>query len=135
MKDQDQNKPKKVLIVSSHPLFGKGIRRLLNDRPTEDVVVVGLVISVEEAMVSLELLSPDLVIVDYDDDEVNRDEFLARFVESERQLRVVLLSLKEGGSEAIVYDRRTLAASEIDVWLSEWTNVGKITYKRPNENV
>jgi len=34
-----------------------------------------------------------------------------------------LLSLKEGGSEAIVYDRRTLAASQIEDWLEEWTDV------------
>lgn len=125
--------PKKVLIVSSHPLFGKGIQKLLQARPDADAQVVGLVSSVEEAMVSLDLLNPDLVIVDYDDDAVNRDEFLARFVESEKRLRVVLLSLKEGGSEAIVYDRRTLAASQIDNWLSGWTDIEKITYKRPDE--
>jgi DNA-binding NarL/FixJ family response regulator len=135
MKHPGQKKHIRALIVSSHPLFGKGIGRLLNARPDIDVTVVALVSNVDEAMVSLELFSPDLIIVDYDDDGVNRDEFLARFVESEKQLRVVLLSLKEGGSEAIVYDRRTLDASEIDEWLSEWTNVGKITYKRPNENV
>jgi cytochrome c oxidase subunit II len=135
MKLPDPKKPKEVLIVSSHPLFGKGIRRLLQSRPDADVIVVGLVNSVDEAMDSLELLNPDLVIVDYDDHEVNRDEFLARFVESEKQLRVVLLSLKEGGSEALVYDRRTLAASQIDDWLSEWTNVEKITLMRPDNIV
>jgi cytochrome c oxidase subunit 2 len=69
---------------------------------------------------ALENLNPDLVIVDYDDKTLNRDEFLARFVEGEKKLRVVLLSL-QGGEEALVYDRRTLAASQIDDWLKEWT--------------
>ncbi len=70
-------------------------------------------------MQALEKLDPDLVIVDYDDAILNRDEFLARFVEGEKKLRVVLLSLNEA-QEALVYDRRTLAASQIDDWLEEW---------------
>ncbi len=83
--------------------------------------VVGIVENLEGAIHALQEHEPDLVVVDYDDEAVNRDEFLAHFVESEHQLRVVLLSLKEGGSNAIVYDRRNLAASQIDEWLQEWT--------------
>lgn len=116
---------RRVLIVSSHPLFGQGLRRLLEERGEPEVRVVGMVSSVEEAVAALQTIRPDLVIVDYDDDRVNRDEFLARFVEGAGQLRVVLLSLKEGGSEAIVYDRRNLAAAQIDDWLREWTYSGK----------
>lgn len=112
--------PQRVLIVSSHPLFGQGLRILLRERKEPDVEVVGIVKSVDEAVAAIDRVNPDLVIVDYDDGRVNRDEFLARFVEGARRLRVVLLSLKEGGSEAIVYDRRTLAASQIDDWLTEW---------------
>ena len=56
---------------------------------------------------------------------LNRDEFLARFVEGEQKLRVVLLSLQSAGN-AIVYDRRTLAASQIDDWLDEWTYVDEV---------
>jgi DNA-binding NarL/FixJ family response regulator len=104
---QNQTAAQKVLIVSSHPLFGKGLQRLLQTRQQADVRVVGIVSSVDQAMQALSELKPDLVVVDYDDQAVNRDEFLARFVEGEQQLRVVLLSLKEGGSEAIVYDRRS----------------------------
>jgi cytochrome c oxidase subunit II len=125
MTDLFPGKPRRVLIVSSHPLFGKGLRNLLQDRKEADVVVVGIVSSVEEAVNALNNVTPDLVIVDYDDDKVNRDEFLAHFVEGAQRLRVVLLSLKEGGSQAIVYDRRSLAASEIDDWLKEWNDTGK----------
>ena len=87
-----------------------------------DAIVVGMVSTIDEALNALTTLRPDLVIVDYDDNRVNRDEFLARFVEGEGRLRVVLLSLKEGGSEAIVYDRRTMAASQIEDWLEVWTD-------------
>ncbi len=88
---------------------------------------MGVVSSLEEAVSALERLKPDLVIVDYDDDNLNRDEFLARYVEGERKLRVVLLSLQEG-QQALVYDRRTLAASKTDDWLKEWK-----TPRRPME--
>jgi cytochrome c oxidase subunit 2 len=115
-----QARPQRVLIASSHSLFGQGLRSLLETRRKADVVVLGVVASLEEAMAALEKYDPDLIIVDYDDQTLNRDEFLARFVEGEKKLRVVLLSLNEA-QEALVYDRRTLAASQIDDWLEEWT--------------
>jgi len=75
--------------------------------------------SLEETLVAIDRLAPDLVIVDSDDKALNREEFLARFVGSEKKLRVVLLSL-QNPEEAIVYDRRTMAAAQIDRWLEEW---------------
>ena len=113
-------KPQRVLIASSHTLFGQGLRSLLQSRPEADVEVVGIVSNLEEAISALDRLSPDLVIVDYDDERLNRDEFLAHFVEGERKLRVVLLSLQDG-EEAIVYDRRSMAAAQIDDWLENWS--------------
>ena len=105
------NSPQRALIVSSHPLFGQGLRSLLEEReiPFE---MVGIVSTIEAAMAILESDGLDIVIVDYDDEALNREAFVARFLESEAEVRVVLLSLKEGreGREAVVYDRRTLAA-------------------------
>jgi hypothetical protein len=51
----------RVLIVSAHPLFAEGVRRLLNGQA--GVQVVG-VLSPDEAVLSLLSLSPDVVIVD-----------------------------------------------------------------------
>lgn len=113
-------KPRRVLIASGHALFGQGLRSLLQERHTAGVEVVGMVSSLEQALSAIEKLNPDLVIVDYDDEQLNRDEFLARFVEGEKKMRLVLLSL-QSGREALVYDRRTLAASQINDWLDEWT--------------
>lgn len=122
MNRTNRQRPRRVLIASSHPLFGQGLRSLLQSQQRADVQVVGVVSNLEQATAALERLTPDLVIVDYDDTVLNRDEFLARFVEGEKKLRVVLLSL-QGGEEALVYDRRTMAASQIDDWLEEWTYV------------
>ena len=114
--------PVRILIASNHPLFAQGLHSLLQKRPEMDTEVVGMVSTIDEVLVALKDLHPDLVIVDYDDELVNREEFLARFVEGEGRLRVVLLSLKEGGDEAIVYDRRTMAASQIEDWLEGWSD-------------
>lgn len=119
---------RRVLIASSHPLFGQGLRSLLQTRQATGVEVVGMVATLEQALQALESLNPDLIIVDYDDERLNRDEFLARFVEGEKQLRVVLLSL-QSSSDAIVYDRRTLAASQMDDWLDDW----KMSEETPGE--
>ncbi len=108
--------PRRVLIVSSHPLFGEGLRKLLRERRAAQADDVGLAASTEEAVAALETQAPDLVILNYDDKVVNRQEFLARFVEGDRPMRVVLVSLKEGG-EVVVYDRRTLAPTQVEDWL------------------
>ena len=122
MTQNPHNGPLRILIASSHPLFSQGINSLLAKRQEMDTEVVGIVSSISEALEAIENLQPDLVIVDYDDNQVNREEFLARFVEGESRLRVVLFSLKEGGDQAIVYDRRTMAASQIDDWLEGWSD-------------
>jgi cytochrome c oxidase subunit 2 len=122
MTSEKRGGPWRVLIASSHPLFAEGLRGLLQKRPQGDAIIVGLAATIEEALSALREHRPDLVIVDYDDKIFNRDEILARFVEGEGRLRVVLLSLGEGGDEAIVYDRRTMAASQIEDWLEKWTD-------------
>ncbi|MEW5870315.1 MAG: cytochrome c oxidase subunit II [Chloroflexota bacterium] len=125
MKHTSQTPTRRVLIASSHPLFGQGLRSLLHERRQTGVEVIGMVSNLEEALQAIEQLTPDLVIVDYDDQALNRDEFLARFVEGEKKLRVVLLSL-QSSSQAIIYDRRTLAAAKIDDWLEEWRSNSEI---------
>jgi DNA-binding NarL/FixJ family response regulator len=114
--------PRKVLILSSHPLFGKGLRKLLQDRHKTAVDVVKIITSVDEAADAITKIVPDLIVVDYDDEKINMDEFMARFVEGAGSLRVVLLSLKESGNQAVIYDRRTMAASQIDDWFKEWSH-------------
>ena len=120
MMDLEKQTQQRVLIVSTHALFGNGLRSLLRERWSDQVTVVGMVSGLDEAIEALETLRPDLAIIDYDDDGLNREAFLTQFWSGTHPLRVVLLSLKAGreGAEATVYDRRTMAASQIDEWLN-----------------
>lgn len=115
----DTSSPRRVLIASNHALFLQGLRSLLEDRDQSNVEIIGMVTNLEQVLDALNKLNPDLIIVDYDDEVLNREEFLARFVEGENELRVVLLSL-QGDSDAVVYDRRNMSASQIDSWIEEW---------------
>ncbi|MCJ7703798.1 MAG: hypothetical protein MUO62_19640 [Anaerolineales bacterium] len=119
MINQQPPTPLHVLIASSHTLFGKGISSLLENRWGDQVKILGLVTSLEETLQALTSLMPNLLIVDYDDEHLNRDEFLGYFIKEVTEIRIVLLSLKNGheGADAIVYDRKTLSASKIEDWL------------------
>jgi DNA-binding NarL/FixJ family response regulator len=121
MANMKKETPRKVLILSSHPLFGKGLRKLLQDRHKVAVEVVKIISSIDEAADAIDASVPDLIVIDYDDEKINIDEFMARFVEGAGSQRVVLLSLKESGNQAVIYDRRTMAASQIDDWFKEWS--------------
>lgn len=109
----------RALIVSQHPVFGDGLGRLLVRQTVAPVELLGRVTSLEAAGVVVEAEQPNLVIVDCDDAALNREACLARFiVEGERRLRLVLVSLKETGL-VVLYDRRSLAGSQVEDWLGE----------------
>jgi DNA-binding NarL/FixJ family response regulator len=125
----------KVLIVSSHPLFSQGLRSLLQKRGADKIQIIGMVSGMDEAFEILNSQNPDLVVVDYDDQNLNRDSFLSRIICGAHHLRVVLFSLLEGGSQATVYDLKTMAAAQIDDWLPELSAPGSVnpTPNRENE--
>ncbi len=118
------SRQRKVLIVSSHPLFSQGLRSLLEKRGADQIRIVGIASGLEEAFEIVKSQNPDLVVVDYDDQNLDRDVFLARIICAARHLRVVLFSLLEGGSQATVYDLKTMAAAQIDDWLHETPVLG-----------
>jgi len=119
----NQKPIRRVLIVSSHPLFGQGLRLLLESRPEMDVEVVGVVENIIEAIKVVGSQHVNLIVMDNADETIQRDDILTQLMDGERAVRVVFLTLKERGNEAIVYDRRTMSAFQIDDWLSEWTNI------------
>jgi cytochrome c oxidase subunit 2 len=116
---------RRVLIASANPLFGKGLRNLFGQRWGSAAQIVGLTSTMEQTFQALDDLQPDLVIVDYDDRSMNREEFLNHFVASERPMQVVLMSLQTTGA-VVVYDRRTLSAAQAEKWLGELGSEGAI---------
>lgn len=112
------NQTRRVLIVSANPLFREGLRMVYADRWDGKAVITGTPTNMSETLSMLETHQPDLVIVDYDDQTINREEFLNRFVAGETPMQVVLVSLKESG-QVVVYDRRRLTSAQAENWLND----------------
>ncbi len=116
MSNQPQD-PRRVLIASANPLFREGLRKVYAERWGDSAVIVGMPATMEETLTALDEKQPDLVIVDHDDQTMNRDEFLNRFMSGEAPMQVVLVSL--GASEPVViYDRRRLSSAQAEDWLT-----------------
>jgi surfeit locus 1 family protein len=108
-------RPRRILIASANPLFSKGLRKLLTERWTAPAPEMRLVGNMVETRSALKDWQPDLVVVDYDDQAINRVEFLNDFVSSDTPMQVMLVSLQASG-EVVVYDRHTLTPAQAEDW-------------------
>jgi DNA-binding NarL/FixJ family response regulator len=114
-------RPRRVLIASSHPLFGEGLRRLLRERYAERVEIVGVVTDPAQLSAAVSALAPDVVVIDYDTGitpsvGMSAEDFVACLVAGRQPMRVVVLSLRDT-HQAVVYDRRLLAAAQVEDWV------------------
>lgn len=116
MSDSHQEPLRRVLIASANPLFALGLQKMVAQRWQERRVETRLADSMAEATRALENWQPDLIIVDYDDREIQRGAFLSHFITGDRPMQVMLVSLRASG-EVVVYDRRTLTPAQAEDWL------------------
>jgi len=111
------SRTRQVLIVSANPLFREGLRKVYAERWQKKAVIAALPTTLQDAFAALEKHSPDLVIVDYDDKTINRDQFMNAFLSGETPMQVMLVSLQESG-HVVVYDRKSLTPSQAEDWLT-----------------
>jgi cytochrome c oxidase subunit II len=121
MAQEEQPTARRVLIASANPLFGKGLERMLLSKSSGPVPEIRIAICMAETLRQMEEWHPDLVIVDHNDQIIDRVEFLNRFVETNWPMRVMLISLQISG-EVVVYDRKTLTPDQAVDWLSLMPN-------------
>lgn len=108
---------RKVLIASANALFGDGLHKVYAERWQAQRVNVVMARTMQETLELLESHQPDLVIVDYDDKAINRDEFLNRFVTGEIPMKVILVSLASS-EPVVIYNRIQLTAAQAEDWLA-----------------
>ncbi len=106
----------KVLIASANPLFARGLEKILRQRWGSQNLEARLTGSMQQALADLGDWRPDLVILDYDDQALNRAEFLNHFINDDRPMQLMLISLQASGA-VVVYDRRTLTQAQAGDWL------------------
>lgn len=107
---------RRILIASANPLYGKGLEKLLTQRASANLPDIRIASTMAVTLAMLEKWKPDLVIVDYDDQTIDRGQFLNQFITGDRAMQVVLVSLQASGT-AVVYDRRTLSPDQTQDWL------------------
>ena len=109
---------KRVIIISANPIFREGLRKMYDERWVGKASIVGIAANMTEAFMELESKKPDLVIVDFDDKNINRSDFLNSFITGKTNMQVILVSLQESG-QVLVYDRRALTSSQAESWLND----------------
>lgn len=117
MQNLDGRNIKRVLIASANPLFGKGLERLITSQWGLQKTAIRLTNTTVETLSALDEWQPDLVMIDYDDKTISRDEFMHQFGRGAQPMQVMLVSLQESGA-VVVYDRRTLTTDQAQDWLN-----------------
>lgn len=115
--NQTSSPTRRILIASANPLFREGLHKLYADRWHEQKVSVKMAKTMDETLDFLESNDPDLVIVDHDDQAINRSEFLNRFVTGEIPMKVLLVSLA-AAEPIVIYNRMQLTAAQAEDWLA-----------------
>jgi cytochrome c oxidase subunit 2 len=112
----NQGAIRKIIIASASPLFAKGLEKMLLQQSSNRDIAIKHAPNMDLIIQELEQWQPDVVIVDYDDLTIDRTEFLRYFVDGERTMQVMLVSLKANGA-VVVYDRRILTPDQAEGWL------------------
>lgn len=84
-----------VLLVDDHELVRTGIEALLNS--AEDIKVIGVAKSGEEAVQAIENLAPDVVMMDVNMPGIGGVEASRRILQSNPNLKIIALSVKNDG--------------------------------------
>lgn len=117
MSYQETGIEKRVLIASANPLFGKGLEKMILSRWGQENTSIRLTKTTAETLAAVGEWQPDLVLIDYDDKNISRTEFMRHFGADDRPMQVMLVSLQSSGA-VVVYDRRTLTPAQAQDWLN-----------------
>ena len=83
---------KRIFIVSSHPMFGRGVETLLRKQP--GIELVGRDTDVKRAVESIKALRPDVTILDYEATSSDWEYFITSILRERIGCRVIGLNLE-----------------------------------------
>ena len=85
-----------ALLVDDHELVRTGIEALLN--AAEDITVVGVAKSGEEAVDAMATLSADVVLMDINIPDIGGIEACRRILQDNPEVKIIILSVNKSGS-------------------------------------
>ena len=91
------SQPLKIVLIDDHTLFRSGLKALLQRQ--SDFAVVGEAADGLEGVKLIELVAPDVVLLDLDMPHMNGREALAQIVAVHTELAVLMLTVSEDGED------------------------------------
>lgn len=90
---EKKNTPSKILIVEDHPIYRMGLVDLINNE--EDMEVCDTAKDVKGALISMETVYPDLVIIDLTLKRSSGFELLRHIAKENKELPLLILSMHD----------------------------------------
>lgn len=106
----------KVLIASANSIFRNGIEKILSKRSDFSSLTIHKVIQIEDLKKKYSKVKPHILIIDFDDKNINKKQFLDSFFEEKRDTQLLLVSLQEGGN-VVFYKRQIFSTDQALEWL------------------
>ena len=91
------SQPLKIVLIDDHTLFRSGLKALLQRQ--SDFAAVGEAADGLEGVKLIELVAPDVVLLDLDMSHMNGREALAQIVAVHPELAVLMLTVSEDGED------------------------------------
>jgi cytochrome c oxidase subunit 2 len=119
-----ENNQTYVLIASANSIFRKGIEKILSNRTDFNHLVIQQAGDIEEVLEKYSKYKPSILIIDFDDKNINRKIFLNSFMDEQHNAKLLLVSLQQTGN-VIFYDRQVLSTDQAHQWLQVPWNENK----------
>lgn len=106
----------KVLIASANSIFRNGIEKILSKRIDFNSLTVHQVTKLEDLEKKYSKIKPSILIIDFDDKNINKKKFMDSFFDEKRDTQLLLVSLQEGGN-VVFYKRQVFSTDQALEWL------------------
>jgi DNA-binding NarL/FixJ family response regulator len=107
---EERDSPMRVFMLSSHPLFSRGVQSVLSQET--GLEIVGLESDVEVAMERIKELRPDVIIVDSTMPDYDPQLVISRMLQNGSKSRVIGLNLHDNAMFIYRGEHRTAGGVE-----------------------
>ncbi len=106
----------KVIIASANSIFRNGIEKILSNRSDFNSLSIHQVSEFQALKKKYSRIKPNILIIDFDDQNMNKKQFLDSFFDEKRDTQLLLVSLQEGGN-IVLFKRQIFSTDQALEWL------------------
>jgi DNA-binding NarL/FixJ family response regulator len=106
----------KVFIASANSIFRNGIEKILSKRSDFNTLRIHQFAKLEDLIKKFSRIKPSILIIDFDDKNLNKRQFLDSFINEKWDTQLLLVTLKEGGN-VVLYKKQIFSVDQAFEWL------------------